>query len=56
MQTALIAAALAVLAALGAMLYHTHTVNSLTEQLQTEIGSHAVTTGKLTALIKERKR
>ena len=49
MQTALIAAALAVLAALGAALYHTHIVNSLTDQLQAEIGSHAVTTGKLTA-------
>ena len=46
MQTALIAAALAVLAALGAALYHAHIVNSLTDQLQAEIGSHAVTTGK----------
>lgn len=49
MRTALIAAALAVLAALGGWTYHTHTVNSLKDQLQAEIGRHAVTAGKLTA-------
>lgn len=49
MRTALIAAALAVLAALGGWAYHTHTVGSLTDQLQAEIGRHAVTAGKLKA-------
>lgn len=49
MRTTLIAAALAVLAVLSGWAYHTHTVNSLTDQLQAEIGRHAVTAGKLTA-------
>ena len=49
MRTALIAAALAVLAALGGWAYHHHTVNTLTDQLQAERGRHAVTNGKLTA-------
>lgn len=49
MRTTLIAAALAVLAALGGWAYHTHTVNALNDQLQAEIGRHAVTAGKLTA-------
>lgn len=49
MRTALIAAALAVLAALGGWAYHTHTVNTLNDQLQAEIGRHAVTAARLTA-------
>lgn len=49
MRTAFIAAALAVLAALGAWAYHYHTVSTLTDQLQAERGRHAVTNGKLTA-------
>lgn len=49
MRTAIIAAALAVLAAIGGWAYHTHTVNTLNDRLQAEIGRHAVTTGKLTA-------
>lgn len=49
MRTALIALSLAVLAALGGWAYHTHTVDRLTDQLQAEIGRHAVTAGKLTA-------
>ncbi len=49
MRTALIVAALAVLAAIGGWAYHTHTVNTLNDQLQAEIGRHAVTAGKLAA-------
>lgn len=49
MRTAFITASLAVLAALGGWAYHTHTVSTLKDQLQAEIGRHAVTTGKLTA-------
>lgn len=49
MRSALIATTLAVLAALGGLAYHTHTVNQLNDQLQAEIGRHAVTAGKLTA-------
>lgn len=49
MRTALIAAALAVLAAVSGWAYHTHTVSTLKDQLQAEIGRHAVTAGKLTA-------
>lgn len=49
MRTTLIAAALAILAALGGWAYHAHTVGRLNDQLQAEIGRHAVTTGKLTA-------
>lgn len=49
MRTALIAAALAVLAALGGWAYHTHTVRTLNDQLQAEIGRRTVIEGKLTA-------
>lgn len=49
MRTALIAAALAVLTALGGWAYHTHTVDRLNDQLQAERGRHAVTAAKLTA-------
>lgn len=49
MRTALIAAALAVLAALGAWAYHSATVDRLNDQLQAEIGRRAVIEGKLTA-------
>lgn len=49
MRTALIAAALAILAALGGWAYHTHTVGTLTDQLQAEIGRRTVIEGKLTA-------
>lgn len=49
MRTTLIAAALAVLAALGGWAYHTHTVSTLNDQLQAEIGRRTVIEGKLTA-------
>lgn len=49
MRTALIAAALTLLLALAAVLYHCHTVASLTAELQTERGKHAVTRSELQA-------
>lgn len=45
MRAILIAASLA----LAAWAYHFHTVSALRADLQTEIGRHAVTAGKLTA-------
>lgn len=49
MRTALIALSLAIPTLVGAWVYHSATVGRLTDQLQAEIGRHAVTTGKLTA-------
>lgn len=49
MRTALIVTALAALAAVSGWAYHYHTVSTLADQLQAEIGRHAVTAGKLTA-------
>ena len=43
------AIAVTLVAVLAAMLYHLKTVDRLTADLQTEIGAHAVTAGKLTA-------
>lgn len=49
MRTAIIAIAVTLVAVLAAMLYHLKTVDKLAADLQTEIGAHAVTQGKLTA-------
>ena len=49
MRTAIIALSLAVLAALGGWAYHSAAVNTINDQLQAEIGRHAVTAGKLAA-------
>ena len=49
MRTTLIAAALTLIAALAAGLYHLRAVDNLTADLQTEIGKHAVTRAELTA-------
>ena len=49
MRTTLILIAVTCAAVLAALLYHLKTVDRLTDQLQAEIGRHAVTAGKLTA-------
>lgn len=49
MRTTIILIAVTCAAVLAALLYHLKTVDRLTDQLQAEIGRHAVTTGKLTA-------
>lgn len=49
MRTTLIAIAVTCVAVLAALLYHLKTVDRLNDQLQHEIGQHAITRGKLTA-------
>ena len=49
MRTTLILIAVTCAAVLAALLYHLKTVDRLNDQLQAEIGRHAVTAGKLTA-------
>ena len=49
MRPTIIAIAVALVAILGALLYHLKTVDRLTADLQAEIGAHAVTRKQLTA-------
>ena len=49
MRSTIIAIAVALVAILGALLYHLKTVDRLTDDLQAEIGAHAVTRKQLTA-------
>ena len=49
MRSTITAIAVTLIAILAAVLYHLRTVDKLTADLQTEIGAHAVTQGKLTA-------
>lgn len=49
MRSTIIAIAVTLVAILAALLYHLKTVDKLAADLQTEIGAHAVTQGKLTA-------
>lgn len=49
MRTAIILIAATAVTILAALLYHLKTVDRLTDQLQAEIGRHAVTAGKLAA-------
>ena len=49
MRTTILLIAVTCASVLAALLYHLKTVDRLTDQLQAEIGRHAVTAGKLTA-------
>ena len=49
MRTALVIIAMLAAAFLATVIYHRHVVMNLNDQLQAEIGRHAVTAGKLTA-------
>lgn len=49
MRTALVIIAMLAAAFLATVFYHRHVVMNLNDQLQAEIGRHAVTVGKLTA-------
>lgn len=49
MRAPLVIIAMLAAAFLAAVFYHRHIVMNLNDQLQAEIGRHAVTTGKLTA-------
>ena len=49
MRTTIILIAVTCAAVLAALLYHLKTVDRLNDQLQAEIGRHAVTASKLTA-------
>ena len=49
MRTALVIIAMLAAAFLATVIYHRHVVMNLNDQLQAEIGRHAVTASKLTA-------
>ena len=49
MRTTIVMIAVTCAAVLTALLYHLKTVDRLNDQLQAEVGRHAVTAGKLTA-------